>query len=297
MQVAIYFDSSHPIRGDAAMLVYFNGDFIPKEDVRISPDDRGFLLADGVYEVLRAYGGKMFRAGSHARRLARSLRELRMSGPDEEDFIRIASELLRCNHLDRGDAKIYVQVTRGTAPRRHSFPDEATSPTVYAEASPFRSAREKWDLGVKIIVVPDIRWARCDIKSVALLPNVLASQRAKESGAEEAVFVREGAVTEGAHTSFCAVFDRELVTHPLSNLILAGVTRRAVLELCQGLGVPFKESPIPESELRQASELMILGTTTEIMPVVQVDDWCVGDGRPGPVTRRLQQAFRELVAA
>jgi D-alanine transaminase len=279
------------------MIVYFNGDFIPKEDVKISPDDRGFLLADGVYEVLRTYGGKTFRASDHARRLARSLRELQMSGPGEKDLIDVASELLQCNHLDRGDAKIYVQVTRGSAPRRHSFPEQAIPPTVYAEASPFRSVREKWDDGIRAVLVPDIRWARCDIKSVALLPNVLASQRAKESGAEEAIFVREGTVTEGAHTNCCAVFDGELVTHPLSNHILAGVTRGVVSDLCQSLGVPFREFPIPEEELKQAEELMILGTTTEILPVVQVDDWRVGDGRPGPVTRRLQRAFRELVAA
>lgn len=279
------------------MLVYFNGGFIPKEDVKISPDDRGFLLADGVYEVLRTYGGKTFRASDHARRLARSLRELRMSGPGEKDFIDITSELLRRNHLDRRDAKIYVQVTRGSAPRRHSFPDQATPPTVYAEASSFRSVREKWDDGVRVVLVPDIRWARCDIKSVALLPNVLASQRAKESGAEEAIFVWEGTVTEGAHTNFCAVFDGELITHPLNNRILAGVTRGVVSDLCRSLGVPFRESPIPKEELKQAGELMILGTTTEIMPVVRVDDWQVGDGRPGPVTRRLQWAFRELVAA
>jgi D-alanine transaminase len=279
------------------MLVYFNGDFISKEDVRISPDDRGFLLADGVYEVLRTYGSKVFRADAHARRLARSLRELQMSGPSEEDVIHITSELLRRNHLGRGDAKIYIQVTRGSAPRRHSFPDGVIPPTVYAEASPYQPGREKWDSGVRIILVPDIRWARCDIKSVALLPNVLASQRASESGAAEAVFVREGTVTEGAHTNFCAVFNGELVTHPLSNFILGGVTRGVVLDLCRSLGVPFRESPIPEGELRQASELMVLGTTTEIMPVVQVDDWQVGDGRPGPVTRRLQRAFQELVVA
>jgi D-alanine transaminase len=279
------------------MLVYFNGDFIPKEDVKISPDDRGFLLADGVYEVLRTYGGKIFRAGDHARRLARSLRELRMSGPSEKDFVDITSELLWRNHLDREDAKIYVQVTRGSAPRRHSFPDQATPPTVYGEASLIRFVREKWDDGIRIVLVPDTRWARCDIKSVALLPNVLASQRAKESGAEEAVFVREGIAIEGAHTNFCGVFDGELVTYPLNNRILAGVTRGVVLDLCRSLGVPFRESPIPEEELRQAGELMIMGTTTEIMPVVQVDDWQVGDGRPGPVTRKLQRAFRELVAA
>jgi D-alanine transaminase len=279
------------------MLVYFNGDFILKEDVRISPDDRGFLLADGVYEVVRTYGGRAFRAGDHARRLARSLRELQMSGPSEKEVIDIISELLRRNPFDKKDAKIYIQVTRGSAPRRHSFPDQATPPTVYAEASLFRSVRKEWDDGIRIILVPDLRWARCDIKSVALLPNVLASQRAKENSAREAVFVREGTVIEGAHTNFCAVFDGELVTHPLNNRILAGVTRGVVLDLCRDLGVPFRESPIPEEKLRQAGELMILGTTTEIMPVVRVDDWQVGDGRPGPVTRRLQRAFRELVTA
>jgi D-alanine transaminase len=279
-----------------SVLVYFNGDFVPKEDVRISPDDRGFLLADGVYEVLRTYAGKVFRGNDHARRLSRSLRELRMSGPSEEDLVGITEELIRCNHLEKGDARLYVQVTRGAAVRRHSFPDETVPPTVYAEASPFRPAKEKWDDGVEIILVPDIRWARCDIKSVALLPNVLASQQATENGAEEAIFVRESVVTEGAHTSFCAVFDGELVTNPLDNHILAGVTRGVVLDLCRNLGVPFKESAIHETDLRQARELMILGTTTEIMPVVRVDSRQVGDGRPGPVTRKLQQAFRDLAA-
>jgi D-alanine transaminase len=138
---------------------------------------------------------------------------------------------------------------------------------------------------------------RCDIKSVALLPNVLASQQAKENDAYEAVFVRDGIVTEGSHANFAAVFNGALMTHPKTNHILPGITRRVVLQLCEELDLPYRESPISEAELRGAQELILLGTTTEVMPVVQVDDWPVADGQPGPITKTLQQAFRQLVAA
>mgnify|MGYP001076566341 CR=1 FL=1 len=276
------------------MIVYFNGQFMPKEEVKISPDDRGFLLGDGVYEVIRSYSGRLFKVEEHIRRLARSLRELRIEGVDTEALKGIAEELIEYNELERGDAKLYVQVTRGVAPRRHSFPDGETSPTVYATASAFQPPRGKWEHGVKVILVPDIRWARCDIKSVALLPNILANQQAKERGAEEAIFVRNGAITEGSHTSFCAVFDGELTTHPKSNYILAGIMRETVLDLCDELDIPVKEFPIFERDLKEADEVMILGTTSEIMPVVQVDDWQVGDGKPGPIAVRLQRAYREL---
>jgi D-alanine transaminase len=183
------------------------------------------------------------------------------------------------------------------APRKHAFPEKPTPPTVYLAAYPLKPAPQKWENGVKIILVPDTRWERCDIKSVALLPNVLASQQARASGAEEAVFVRDGQVLEGSHTNFCAVFGAQLVTHPLTNHILAGITRGIVLELCRDLGIPFREEPISESRLREADELMIVGTTTEIMPVVQVDGWQVGEGKPGPITTELQQGFRRLVSA
>ncbi len=276
------------------MIVYFNGQLIPKEGVRISPDDRGFLFADGVYEVIRSYRGKLFKAEDHFRRLERSLRELRIEGLDVENLRDAAERLIRVNNLEDDDAALYIQITRGTAPRRHSFPDEKIPPTVYASASPLRSSRERLEHGVKIILVPDIRWARCDIKSVALLPNVLVSQQAKERDAGEAVFVRDGVITEGAHTNFCAVFDGQLMTHPRTNYILAGITREVVLTLCRELSIPFREFSVFASDLKEADELMILGTTTEIAPVIQVEDWQVGDGKPGPVTRKLQQAFREV---
>ncbi len=277
------------------MIVYFDGQFLPKEHVCVSPEDRGFLLADGAYEVIRSYHGRLFKVTEHLTRLERSLRELRFTSLDVQRLDTVAQELLRRNDLDRGDAVLYIQVTRGVAPRTHAFPPPNTPPTVYLAASPFRSSTEKWEHGVSIVLVPDIRWARCDIKSVALLPNVLASQEARERGAEEAVFVRDGMLTEGAHTNVCAIFGGHLFTHPATDHILAGVTRQVVLDLCSELGIPVTESPIDKLALPQASELMILGTTTEIMPVVQVDDWQVGDGRPGVLTRTLQQAFRKLV--
>ena len=276
------------------MIAYFNGRFMPKEEVKISPDDRGFLLGDGVYEVIRSYSGRLFKVEEHFRRMARSLRELRIHGVDTEDLKGIVEALIEYNELGDGDAKLYIQITRGVAPRRHSFPDEGTPPTVYATASPFQPPRQKWEHGVRIILVPDIRWARCDIKSVALLPNILANQQAKERGAEEAVFVRDGAITEGSHTNFCAVFDGELATHPKSNYILAGIMRETVLDLCDELDIPVKEFPIFERDLKEADELMILGTTSEIMPVVQVDDRQVGDVTPGRIAMKLQRAYREL---
>jgi len=278
------------------MIVYFNGRFIPKEEVQLSPDDRGFLFGDGVYEVVLSYNGRLFRLEDHLKRMERSLREVRINGPDIGSFGEIAEKLMQENNLGDRDATIYIQITRGaTFPRKHIFPEKDTPPTIYMCAAPFEFSREKLEKGIRIILVPDIRWTRCDIKSVALLPNVLANQQAKESGAGEAVFVRDGVVTEGAHTNFCAVFDGQVVTFPKSNYILAGITRGVVLELCKNLNIPVKEFPVFEKDMKDADECMVLGTTAEVTPVVQVDDWQVGDGKPGPITLKLQRAFHELV--
>ncbi len=277
------------------MIVFFNGSFARKDDVRISPDDRGFLFADDIYDVIRIYGGRLFRAEDHYRRMARSLRALGIDGPPPETFGEVAEELMRANDLR--DAAFYIQITRGAAPRKHAFPNPSATPTVYAALSPpTPNARQLQD-GVGVLLVPDLRWARCDIKAVALLPNVLANQRAKESGAEEAVFVRDGVVTEGSHTNVAAVIDGRLRTYPASNYVLPGVTRAVVLELCAALHLPFREEGVLEDDFRKADEVMLLGTSSEVMPVVRIDGQPVGDGRPGPVTRRLQQAFRECTCA
>ena len=276
------------------MIAFFNGRYMEKDEIRISPDDRGFLFADGVYEVIRAYGGRLFHPEDHAARLARSMKKIRIDPPGGISFVAVARELLARNDLLEGDALVYIQVTRGAAPRRHAFPPGNAAPTVYAAASPFEAPEETKRRGVRVILVPDTRWARCDIKSVALLPNVLARQKAAEEGAEEALFVKEGFVTEGTHTSVCAVFEGRLRTHPANHGILTGITRRIVIDLCRKQGIPVEERPLPAGDIEKAEELMILSTTAEITPVVRVDGRPVGKGRPGPVTRRLQEAFREL---
>jgi len=279
------------------MIAYFNGQYVSKENIKISPDDRGFLFADGVYEVIRSYGGRLFRIDDHLSRLSHSLGELRMASVSLSHLKTVADQLMHRNNLENEDATLYIQITRGVAPRKHPFPDPETSPTVYVSASVLQPSPAEWETGIAVILVPDLRWGRCDIKSVGLLPNVLASQEAKEQGASEAVFVRDGVITEGSHTSFCAVFDGALVTHPANHHILAGITRSVVLDLCVTLGISVRESPILERTLKGASELMVLGTTSEVVPVVRVDDWVVGDGKPGPITSKLKQAFGDLRAA
>lgn len=277
------------------MIAYFNGQYLSKDQVQISPDDRGFLFADGAYEVIRCYEGKLFQADAHIRRLARSIGELRIDYSAIGSLQQVAEELIRQNRLTSGQAIVYLQITRGAAPRTHRFPPRSVPATVYAYAAPFQPHQNELDNGTRIILVSDTRWSRCDIKSISLLPNILAHQQAVENGATEAIFVRDGAITEGAHTNVCAVVDGTLITAPKSNYILAGITREIVLALCRELGIPVQEFPMLESELKAAAEVMLVGTTVEITPVVQVNDWTVGKGQPGPITRRLQQAFYDFI--
>lgn len=276
------------------MISYLNGRFASKDDLRISPDDRGFLFGDGVYEVICSYGGRLFKPREHLLRLKNSLHEMRILVPDVDDLANVGLELLERNAMESSFAMLYFQVTRGVAPRRHPFPDPGTPPTVYATVSPYHLPLEKWENGVSAILQPDLRWARCDIKSVALVPNVLANQKAAEAGAYEALLVREGFVTEGAHTSFGALFDGELWTHPLTQHLLPGITRAIVLGLCRELGIHVREQAVAADRLREASELMLFATTIAITPVVRLDGWTVGDGTPGPVARKLLAAFRRM---
>lgn len=277
------------------MIVYFNGDFLPKEGVRVSPDDRGFLFGDGVYEVVRALDGVIFRAEAHWQRLRRSQEAVQIAGLNAVEFQAIAETLLKKNNLRNGEATVYLQITRGVAQRRHNYPQPPVAPTVYGFAAALSPKRENWETGVHILLVPDQRGERCDIKSTCLLPNVMASQQAHAAGAYEAVLVREGFLTEGSHSNFVGVRDETLITHPANHRILAGITRQVVFELCSKLNIPVRESAIPESELQSLDEAILLGTTTDVMPVVRVNDWQIADGLPGRMTRHLQKAFLELV--
>mgnify|MGYP006286857323 CR=1 FL=1 len=280
------------------MTVYFNGSFMDKADVSISPDDRGFVFGDGVYEVVRAEDGALFRLDDHQWRLARSLEAIRLDDAVDTDALWTdIHELLSRTSLDTGRAKVYLQITRGAAPRQHAFPDPPVEPTVYARAEAHEPPLDKWRNGVKVILRPDQRWARCDIKSLNYLPNVLANQAAQESDAYEALLVRDGFVTEGSHSSVAAVFDGTVTVHPFTNRTLPSITRTVMLELCDDLGRPVEEFPVAVDDLPDADELFLMGTTTGIMPIVQVDDWTVGDGTPGPVAQELLEAFRALTPA
>jgi D-alanine transaminase len=271
-------------------VVYLNGAFLPRNRATVSVDDRGFLFGDGVYEVVRVAGGLYVDADRHLARLRRSLTELRL--PDVvgtgAELLEIGTELLRRQALGtEGQAVVYLQITRGAAPRRHAFPEPGTPPTVFASAWAFTPKRRLISAGVSAITHPDLRWQRCDIKSVNLLPNVLANQRATEQGAYEALLVRNGLVTEGTHSNAFAVVDGVLRTHPKGAAILPGVTREVVLELARAAGIPLLEEPVTVGELERAAEVFVTGTTTDVMPVISIDGKLVGRGSPGPVAREL----------
>lgn len=271
--------------------VYFDGAFKPKSEVSISPDDRGFLFGDGAYEVVVALRGRYFRKREHLERLNHSLRGLRITGIDAFSLDPILDDLLVKNGVGSADVTVYVQVTRGVAARKHAFPPSDVAPTVFAQLMPV--ARDpSFKTGVSVITVPDMRWSRCDIKSISLLPNCLANQLAQEAGCIEAIFVRDGVVLEGTLSSFFAVIDGIARTAPKSNYILAGVTRQVVIDICQREGIPCSEEPIYLTELADAEEMFITGTTREIAPIIRIDGKPVGAGQPGPFVRRLAEAYR-----
>lgn len=270
---------------------FFNGEFVPRDTVRISPDDRGFLFSDGVYEVLRAYGGLLFEVERHLERLASSLAAMRIRGVKAADLRPVFEDLLARNGLADADALVYLQVTRGVAPRTHRFPAPEVPPTVYAYAWPFSPEHAATE-GGKAITVPDQRWARCDIKTVALIPNCLANTQAHDEAAVEAIFVRDGVALEGTHTNLFAVSRGRVRTPPLTNYILPGVTRAVVLDLCAEAGFETAEETILADELYRADEVFIVGTTAEVTPIVDLDGRAIGPGRPGVFALELLDALR-----
>ena len=276
-----------------AEIVYLNENFVLKNEAFVSPEDRGFNFADGIYEVIKYYGGKSFRYADHMDRLRRSLGEISINFDDLTQFEVVFQSLLEQNGLANQEAGVYLQITRGSHTRIHQFP-ESIKPTVYATAFPFSSKWDQLKNGVKVITTEDIRWLRCDIKSISLLPNVLAAEKAHEQNAVEAIFIRNGMVTEGSHSSFMAVKNGVVYTHPDSNLILPGITKIVIREICKTNHIPLVEEAIPASELMAMDEMMIIGTGSEVTPVVQMDKMQVGNGKPGPVTLFIQEKFFEL---
>lgn len=277
-------------------IAFINGHFLPSEQIRISPDDRGFLFGDGVYEVVRWYQGFFFDIENHLRRLKRSMSEIRISWTESDSFPVIANKLIRLNDLDDRQALVYLQVTRGAAPRTHAFPSPAISPTVYAFASGFKPDNELMSDGIDVILRQDIRWSRCDIKSVSLLPNIITFQEAVDQGSKECIYIRNGVITEGSHSNVFFIINGTLYTHPESFMILSGITRKNVLRIARESGVPVLEEGVTESMLNEISEAFITNTSSEIAPVISIDGIKVGKGIPGPVTKLLRSKFRDEIS-
>ncbi|NUQ70084.1 MAG: aminotransferase class IV [Chthonomonadales bacterium] len=275
---------------------YADGVFIAREAAAVSPDDRGFVFADGVYEVVRAYGARLFLFEEHMARLRRSLDEARIALTDLDWVEPTMIELIDRSLPGVDEAVVYLQITRGTAPRSHPFPDPSVPPSLYLSAAAVPDVTAARADGLSVITTEDLRWARCDIKAIGLMANVLAIQIARERGAREAVLVRDGYVTEGTHTTFFGVLDGVVRTHPLNQRILAGITRGGVLEDCRAAGIAVREEPIAASDLPRLEEAFLTATSYEVAPIVRIDDRPVADGRPGPLTRRLQGLWRERVA-
>jgi D-alanine transaminase len=285
---------------DQKDIVYVNGRFVPRSEARVSVEDRGFVFGDGVYEVLRVINGRLFATRFHNQRLERSLEGVRIalkSGDSPASLVDIGKQLLKENNLLQGEATLYMQVTRGATTRAHNFPPPDITPTVYISVARFTPYSDLAQSGAPAITHPDLRWARCDLKTLNLLPNVLASQTAKERGAFEAMLIRDGVVTEGTKTNFFGVVNGSLRTHPSDSHILPGITRSVLRDLARDLGIELDETPIKASEIPKLSELFLTGTTTDVMPVVKLDDKPVGKGKPGELTRKLQRVLAESLAS
>jgi D-alanine transaminase len=272
-------------------IAYFNGKLVPKSEIIISPDDRGFLLADGIYEVVRWYDGLFYDMNSHVARMKRSLRELRINWTGSDLLPSIAEDLIKQNKLESQAAMVYIQVTRGAARRTHTFPSPEVTPTSYAYAWGFVPDSQSKENGIKVMLKEDIRWSRCDIKSVALLANTLSFQEAYENGSKECIFVRNGLMTEGSHSNAFFVIDGTLFTHPESNHILSGVTRKNILRIAQDSSIKIREEAVQENRIRFIQEAFITNTSAEVTPVTDLGGNTLGEGVPGPVTCIIRDKF------
>jgi D-alanine transaminase len=277
-------------------LCYLNGEYVPLASARISVLDRGFIFGDGIYEVVPAYHRRPFRLESHLRRLHRSLAQARIDSPHGDGEWRgIIDRLIHASPAD--DVVVYLQVTRGVAKRDFAFPAGAV-PTVFAMASPLtRPSEVQRERGLRTISVPDLRWLRCDIKSVSLLGAVLARQQAAEHGLDEVVQHRDGRLTEGSASNLWVVKGGRVLAPPRDNLILEGIRYGFIQELCEQASIPFEARIVSMDEVRGADELMLTAATREVLPIVELDGRPIGDGRPGPVYRQLRRGYDAAIAA
>jgi D-alanine transaminase len=274
--------------------VYVNGTYLPEEDAKISIFDRGFLMADGVYEVTSVLGGKLIDFAGHCKRLARSLSELDMAAPvTEDELLAIHRELVAVN--DVTDGMVYLQITRGApGDRDFVFPDPATTPptlVLFTQSKPGLAEHPAAASGMKVISIPDIRWGRRDIKTVQLLYPSMGKMMARKAGCDDAWMVEDGFVTEGTSNNTYIVRGNRIITRHLSSDILQGITRAAVLRLAAEAQMEVEERPFTIDEAKAADEAFFTSASAFVMPVVEIDGAALGDGTPGPVTARLRDIY------
>ncbi len=275
--------------------VFLNGKFIPKNEAKISVEDRGFLFGDGIYEVIRAYKGNLFRLDDHIERLFQSAEAIKLPVVYSADEIKEnVFKLLEMS--DQKDVEVYIEWTRGVAPREHSFPEDATPTFLIMLLEPHSSPPERYRKGVKVVSFPEIRWKYPYIKTVNLLPNVLAKQHARENDAFEAIFVHQdtGIVTEGSSSNILMVKRGKVYCHETDESILFGITLKVVMEICEKTGIEYIGEKFTYDKLIEADEVFLSGTGAEIMPVVQVDEHTISDGKPGEVTKKILAEFLKM---
>ncbi|MCA1056841.1 D-amino-acid transaminase [Rossellomorea aquimaris] len=276
--------------------VFLNGEYIERSDAKVDIEDRGYQFGDGIYEVIRVYEGTVFTMSEHLERLYKSAEKMKLTVPYEmEELTSMVGRLIEVNKVE--DGFIYMQVSRGISPRQHHFPGKDVPASVIAYTKEFKRPVKQMSEGVTATLVEDIRWLRCDIKSLNLLGNILAKEEAASKGDFEAIQHRGETVTEGSSSNVFIVKDGTVYTHPVTNLILNGITRRVIKDLADENGVPFVERTFTVEELFEADEIFIASTTSEVMPVIKVDDTVVGQGVPGPVTMALQSWFTDRIKA
>ncbi|WP_044340307.1 D-amino-acid transaminase [Rossellomorea aquimaris] len=272
--------------------VFINGEVVDRDNAKIDIEDRGYQFGDGIYEVIRVYGGNTFTMKEHMERLYQSAEKMKLAIPySEEELTGHLLKLIDSNQVK--DGIVYLQVTRGVSARQHHFPSGDVIGSVVAYTKDFPVPSQQMERGVTAKLLEDIRWLRCDIKSLNLLGNLLAKEEAASEGHFEAILHRGDTVTEGSSSNAFMVKDGVIYTHPATNLILNGITRRVIEGLCKENKISFQEEAFLVRELLEADEVFIASTTSEVMPVIKIDEQTIGDGKTGPVTKRLQVLFSE----
>ena len=276
----------------SSQLVYLNGEYLPLSEAKVSVLDRGFIFGDGVYEVIPSYGSKALRFEHHMQRLQNSLDAVRIENPlSISQWKTIIDKLIE--NTDSQDQYIYLHITRGVASRDHRFP-EKTKPTVFVMSSVLNAVDpELLKTGITAVTLDDIRWQYCNIKAIALLPNILLRQQAVDKGAIEAILIRDGNITEGAASNTFIVINGVIKTPPKDQKLLPGITRDLIVELAKAHDMPIEETAISEKEFLAADEIWLSSSTKEILPVTKINDQQVGDGKPGPIWQKMFQNYQD----